>query len=159
MSILIYEPFPENTEAGKKFKTGYDDFVQKQHLPDVFWDPVDERWETYATSTFTRVGLPRVMPGSSYWEERSMLVEVLNLSRASRILNTQVIWNPRDGFWYQWRSAAPKPPPPPPPPPPPSWLVRLMSDLEALEGAKNLSPEERHLARAGLIQRAFGAAR
>ena len=92
-----YGAFPENSPAGKSFKEGWDNFVEKQKLGDVFWDPVDERWETYPPErfTFVLVGMPKVTVGDGYWIEKEMLKEVLELGRATRALNAKVIWSPR----------------------------------------------------------------
>ncbi len=158
MAVLNYEPFPETTKAGQNFKEGYDKFVQADRRTDVFWDPVDSRWETYpaADYTFSRVGLPNVAPASDFWGERSMLIEVLNLGRAVSVLNTKVVWGPRDGNWYAWATRTQRPPVPPPIP---DWLTRLNSDLAALDRNSNLTPQERMQARAALIQAAYGQPR
>lgn len=155
MATLGYEPFPENTPAGKAFQEGYDKFVQAQHRGDVFWDPVDSRWETYPAAgfTFAKVGIPRVDPGTNYFSERNTLHEVLNLGRAVKALNTKIIWGPRDGYWYAWANRTQ---PPPPPPPEPDWLKRLNANLDALDRNTRLTPEERRAARSALIQAAYG---
>lgn len=154
-----FEPFPENTEAGRSFKSGWEDFVQRQHLPDVFWDPVQARWETYdrRTHTFARMSLPVVTLGDDYWTEQNILREVLNMGTATRVMDVAAIWDPRDGYWYHFtRVPATQPPlPPTPAPPVPDWMVRLNRDLAAVDANTNLTPEERRQARESLLQAAL----
>ena len=158
MAIALAEgfgAFPENSPAGKRFKEGWDNFVERQKLGDVFWDPVDQRWETYppARFTFALVGMPKVTVGDKYWIEKEMLKEVLELGRATRALNAKVIWGPRNGQWYSW---AHKAAPPPPPPPRHGWLDRLNADLDALDANSRLTPQERADARRAIIASAYG---
>lgn len=154
MAIFDYDPFPENTSAGKAFKAGYDRFVQTDRQPDVFWDPVDHRWETYrrARFVFGRTGIARVTPGTDYWSERSMLHDVINLGKPLAGLGAHVVWDPRDGWWYTYADSAQQPPPSQTP----DWLARLNADLAALDRNTNLTPQERMEARSALIQRAYG---
>lgn len=155
---LVFEPFPENTPAGRSFKSGWETYVQQQRLPDVFWDPVQERWENYDRNkiTFQRLGLPRVDLGTDYWTERNILHEVLNIGQATRVLDGAAVWNPRDGYWYRFSSSQQEPSPTPQPPP---WLKRLIDDLAAVDANTSLSPDERQQARSALIQAAYGVAR
>ncbi len=152
---LVFEPFPENTPTGKTFKRGWETFVQEQKLPDVFWDPVQERWESYDRSkfTFVRLRLPRVELGTDYWTERNILHEVLNIGQATRALDAAAAWNPRDGYWYHFATTQRTPPPPPAMPP---WLEKLIEDLASVDGNASLTPEERQQARSALIQAAYG---
>ena len=152
---MYFEAFPETTPAGKAFKQGWDTYVKAQHLPNVFWDPVDIRWENYPRDEwgFSRVQLPVVPLGFEYWAERTILHEVINIGASTRIVNAKVVWNPRDGFWYQWQKLVDPVPSPPPPPP---WLVQSNADLDALARNTHLTPEERFQARNALIQSAYG---
>lgn len=151
--ILTYEPFPENTEAGKAFLEGWDRFHVKTDNR-LFWDPVDNRWETYPRGTFTFVllGMPTVPVDESYFGRRTTLREVLNLGAASRVLDPKAIWDPRDGRWYRWQKTQQVPPPPPPPP---AWLRQLNADLDAVSANTHMTPEEKAQAREGLIKAAY----
>lgn len=158
MAIALAEgfgAFPENSPAGKAFKEGWDTFVERQRLGNVFWDPVDQRWETYPAErfTFVAVAMPKVTVGDGYWIETAMLREVLELGRATRALNAKVIWSPRNGHWYSW---AHKEAPPPPGPAEPAWLKRLNAELDALDANSRLTPQERADARRAVIARAYG---
>ena len=152
---MKFEAFPENTPEGKRFKQGWDTFVKAQHLPDTFWDPVDGRWENYPRNKwgFTRTQIPAVPLGSDYWAERTILHEVVNIGETTRVVNAKVVWDPRDGFWYQWEMLANPVPPPPTIPP---WLVQLNAELDALARNTHLTPEERFQARTALIASAYG---
>ena len=156
---MEFEQFPENTAAGKEFKRGWDLFVKTQHGKDVFWDPVDRRWEDYFRTkyAFSRVGLPQIPLGTDYWTERTILHDVLNIGGTTRLIDTRIIWDPRDGYWYHWYPQTAPPPGPGPQVGVPAWLAQLNADLDALSMNTRLTPEERFQARQTLIQRAYGA--
>ncbi|MFE7599515.1 hypothetical protein [Streptomyces sp. NPDC057494] len=155
---MKFEQFPENTATGMEFKRGWDLFVTTQHRPDVFWDPVDSRWEDYFRTkyAFTRVGLPQIPLGTDYWTERTILHDVLNIGGTTRLIDARIIWDPRDGYWYHWHQQTAPPPAPGPRVGVPGWLEQLNADLDALSMNTRLTPEERFQARQTLIQRAYG---
>jgi hypothetical protein len=136
------------TAEGRALQQGWDDHVQSRHRPDVYWDPTDLRWETYAAGrfSFTRTDLPAV-DLAHMWSESLTLSEVLAVSRAIRASGGSAIWNPRDGRWYRFHLLTS----PPPPPPGDGWTARMNAQLAAIEADTSLSPEERHRARIAII--------
>jgi hypothetical protein len=78
---------------------------------------------------------------------------VVNVGTTTRIVNAKVVWDPRDGIWYQWQRHVDSAPPPVVLPP---WLIQLNADLDAIARNTHLTPEERFQARLTLIQSAYG---
>ncbi|MDV8001748.1 hypothetical protein [Rhodococcus sp. IEGM 1408] len=146
----------QSSEAGKRFKAGWDSFVKRQKLTDVFWDPVDTRWETYASEkfSFADFGAPKIEIGNNYFSEVEMLRDVLTLGASLRALNSRVIWYPRNGRWYVF---SPKTAPLPTSPPSPGWLEVLNKQLDEISNNGRLSPAEKARARRQVLDEFFAA--
>jgi hypothetical protein len=136
------------TPEGKNLLQGWDTFVGERHQADVYWDPTDNRWETYAPArfSFTRTSIRRQDP-AQMWSKYVTLGEVLAISRAIRASGGSAIWNPRDGYWYHFQLLATQPKPSVTP----EWVARMNAQLAAIDGDNSLSPEEKHAARIAII--------
>ena len=131
-----------NDPEYKAIESGWKRFVEQNKQPDVYWDPVDRRWETYSAAQFimARSTVPSVK--LEQFIQFSMFAEVHRLSAAVRALGGRVVWNPRDGYWYSFGDR---------PVVSPDWMERMNKELKAIDQNPNLSPEEKQRARLSII--------
>jgi hypothetical protein len=136
------------TPEYKELEAGWKTFVKKQKLPNVFWDPIDRRWEQYDLAEWTSMRSPVPNVDINTYLESSILQEVFEISKTVRALGGRVFWNPRDGYWYSFFE---KTQPKPAPPPEPDWVKQMNDEIRAIALNPNLTPEEKQRARMAIV--------
>jgi hypothetical protein len=136
----------ERTDEGRALRQGWDTYVRGQQLADVYWDPTDHRWETYAADrfSFTRTSIRRQDP-AQMWSTHITLGEVL----APRDPGVRWIGDlePPGRLLVPLPARASRPAPSSNP----DWVVRMNAQLSAIDNNDELSPEEKHAARIAII--------